>query len=200
VIDLVERLGEGPGQLGVRFVIMVLLIFVALASNLGFETILGAFVAGALLRFTDRSNKFDEPRFRAKLEGLGYGFLVPAFFIASGLEFDASALFDSPGSLVLLPVLIIGILIVRGVPALFYRRAFGMSHVGAAALLQSTTLSMMVIASQIGQELGTIDSATGAALTAAGIFTVIVFPPFALWLLGRESQLPAVWDEAGGGP
>jgi Kef-type K+ transport system membrane component KefB len=194
-LDLLERFGDTPAQLGVRFLVLMMLLFLGFANDLGFEAILGSFVAGALLRVTDKSGKLDDPHFKSKIEALGYGFLVPAFFVASGLTFDVDALFGSSSNLVLIPVLLVAILVVRGVPALFYRGRFSHKQIVAAGLLQSTTLSMVVIAAQVGVELGTIDAGTSAALLSAGILTVVIFPPIALHLLGREQDLHPGWEE-----
>jgi Kef-type K+ transport system membrane component KefB len=194
-LDLLERLGETPAQLGIRFLVVVMLVFLAFTSRLGFEAILGAFVAGALLRITDSSGRLDEPRFRSKVEALGYGFLVPAFFVTSGLTFDVDALFSSTANVVLVPLLLVAILVVRGLPALAYRKMFTGRQMVSAGLLQATTLSMVVIAAQVGQELGTIDAATSAGLLSAGILSVLIFPPIALRLLGREDDLQPGWEE-----
>lgn len=194
-LDLLDRLGDTPVQLGIRFLVLVMMVFLAFASRLGFEAILGAFVGGALLRFTDSTKRLDEPQTKAKIEAIGYGFLVPAFFVSSGLTFDVDALFSSASNLVLVPLLVLAILVVRGVPALAYRRIFTSKQVLSAGLLQATTLSMVVITAQVGAELGTIDAATSAGLLSAGIITVVLFPPLALWILGREEQLEPGWEE-----
>lgn len=194
-LGLLDRLGDTPAQLGIRFLVVVMMVFLAFTSRLGFEAILGAFVGGALLRVTDATGQLDDDRFKAKVEALGYGFLVPAFFVSSGLTFDLDALFSSTANLVLVPVLVVSIIVVRGLPALAYRKIFTSRQVVAAGLLQATTLSMVVIAAQVGQQLGTIDAATSAGLLSAGIITVILFPPIALRLLGREDDLEPGWEE-----
>ncbi|MDZ7732003.1 MAG: cation:proton antiporter [Acidimicrobiia bacterium] len=193
-LDLLERLGDTPAQLGVRFLLVVMLVFLGFSTRLGFEAILGAFVAGALLRVTDSSGQLDDPKLKSKVEAIGYGFLIPAFFVTSGLNFDADALFGSPAHLLLVPVLIVGILVVRGVPAIVYRRLYAGRQLVAAGLLQSTTLSMMVVAASIGTSVGAIDAGTSAALLTAGIITVLVFPPIALALLGDEGALTPGWE------
>ena len=75
---------------------MLLAVFFVLAADLGLETILGAYVAGALLRVVDRDERLVHERFRAKVEAIGYGFLVPVFFVSSGMRFDSDALFAEP--------------------------------------------------------------------------------------------------------
>ena len=75
-------------------------------------------------------------------------------------------------------------LVVRGVPALLFRRWFPNRRVVAAGLLQATSLTFVVVAARLGLELNVFDEASGASLVAAGLLSVILFPPLALWLLG----------------
>jgi Kef-type K+ transport system membrane component KefB len=56
----------------------------AVATHLGFEAILGAFIAGAILRLVDADAEHKHPLFHPKLDAIGYGFLIPVFFITSG--------------------------------------------------------------------------------------------------------------------
>ncbi len=178
------RQEETSAQLGVRVAILVLAVFVALSGELGFEAVLGAFVAGALLRVTDPEERLTHARLRSKLEAIGYGFLVPCFFVTTGLEFDAGALFDDAGSIALVGLFLVALLVVRAVPALAYRRLYDGRRALVAGLLQATSLSVPVVAVKIGRELGTIDAETGAAIVAAGLLSVLIFPPIALTLLG----------------
>ncbi len=179
-----QALEDTSAQLGVRAAVLLLVAFVALASGLGIETILGAFVAGALLRFVDHDEHLVHAEFRRKVEAIGYGFLVPVFFVSSGTRFDIDALVDSPGHLFLIPLFLVSLLVVRGVPALLYRKYFSTRRVMASGLLQATSLTFVVVAARLGLELDVFDEAAGAALVAAGLLSVIVFPPIALWLLG----------------
>jgi Kef-type K+ transport system membrane component KefB len=177
--------GETSAQLGVRVAILVLAVFVALSSELGFEAVLGAFVAGALLRITDPEERLTNERLRSKLDAIGYGFLIPVFFVTSGLQFNLHALFAEPTAIATVPLLVVLFFIARCLPALFYRRLYDMRRVAAAGLLQATTLSVPVVAARIGEQLHTIDADTGAAIIAAGLLTVVLFPPVALMLLSR---------------
>jgi len=164
---------------------------VALASVLGLETILGAFVAGVILRLVDGDRMMTHPQFRQKLEAVGFGVFVPVFFVASGIRFDLAALFASPSTIAQVPIFLIALLFVRGIPALLYRPLVGSRRSIVAGLFQATSLSFIVAASQIGLELGLITKATGAALIAAGLLSVLIFPIIALTLLRRREIKPA---------
>src|SRR2546422_695501 len=179
------RLQDTTAQIRVRGAFMLLVAFVALASLLGLETILGAFIAGVILRLVDGDRMMTHPQFRQKLEAIGFGVFIPVFFIASGIRFDLAALFSSPSTILRVPIFLAALLLVRGVPALLYRPLVGNRRSVAAGLLQATSLSFIVAASQIGLELGLITKATGAALIAAGLLSVLIFPILALALLRR---------------
>jgi len=177
------RLQDTTAQIRVRGAFMLLVAFVALASLLGLETILGAFVAGVILRFVDGDRMMTHPQFRQKLEAVGFGVFIPVFFVTSGIRFDLAALFSSPATILRVPVFLVALLLVRGVPALLYRPLVGSRRAIVAGLLQATSLSFIVAASQIGMELGLITKATGAALIAAGLLSVLIFPLLALTIL-----------------
>jgi len=184
---LLVRLQDTTAEIRVRASLLLLVAFVALAERLGLETILAAFLAGATLRLIDRDQGRTHPNFALKLEAIGYGFLIPVFFVTSGLQFDLRALFGSPSALLRLPVFLAGLLIVRGAPALIYRGTIGLRRSIAAGLLQATSLPFIVAATAIGVGLGLMRPATAAALVGAGLLSVVGFPPLALALL-RQMQ------------
>jgi Kef-type K+ transport system membrane component KefB len=177
------RLQDTTAQIRVRGAFVLLVAFVALAESLGLEAILGAFLAGAVVSLVDRDRMLTHPTFRTKLEAVGYGVFIPVFFVASGVRFDLNALFSSASTVVRVPVFLIALLAVRGLPALLYRSLLGRREVLVAALLQATSLPFIVAASMIGMQLDLLDKATGAALIAAGLLSVLVFPLLALSLL-----------------
>jgi Kef-type K+ transport system membrane component KefB len=183
VSEALVRLQDTTAEIRIRGAILLLVGFAAMAEHLGLEVILAAFIAGAVLKLVDRDVMLTHPHFRLKLEAIGYGFLIPVFFISSGLRFDAGALFDNASSLIRVPVFLAALLIVRGLPALSYRKTIGTRGTVAAALLQATSLPFIVAATQIGVELGAISEQNSAALIGAGLLSVIVFPITALGLL-----------------
>ncbi len=183
------RLQDTTAQIRVRGAFMLLVAFVALATVLGLETILGAFIAGVILRLVDGDRMMTHPQFRLKLEAIGFGVFIPVFFVTSGIRFDLAALFSSPSTILRVPIFLAALLFVRGVPALMYRPLVGSRRSVVAGLLQATSLSFIVAASQIGLELGLITKATGAALIAAGLLSVLIFPLIALTILRRTNEV-----------
>ena len=179
------RLQDTTAEIRVRFAVLLLVAFVAAAGKLGLETILGAFLAGAILGLVDRDT-MTHPNFHLKLEAIGYGFVIPVFFVSSGLRFDLKALLDSPSGFVRVPLFLLALLVVRGVPAALYASTVGRRRAVAAGLLQATSLPFLVTATSIGVTLGEIKPITAAALVSAGLLSVVIFPLVAVTLL-RES-------------
>jgi Kef-type K+ transport system membrane component KefB len=183
VSGVFARLADTTAQIRVRGAVVLLVGFTALAAAIGIEVILGAFLAGLLLGRLDRDGLREHPRFRAKLDGIGYGFVIPVFFVASGLQFDLGSLLADPGALLLVPLFLVAMLLVRGAPALLYRGLVTSREVAVAGLLQATSLPFVVTATAIGSELGLLSPAVAAAMVSAGLLSVLVFPLVALGLL-----------------
>jgi Kef-type K+ transport system membrane component KefB len=174
--DDLLRLQDTTAQIRVRLALALLVAFAAAAEQLGLEVILGAFIAGAIVSLVDRDEVMTHPDFRRKLEAVGFGFFIPAFFVTSGVRFDLAALTGSASSLVMVPVFLAALLAVRGLPALLYLRTLGGRRTAIAGLLQATSLPFIVAATAIGTELGLIDAAESAALIGAGLLSVLAFP------------------------
>ena len=192
------RLQDTTAQIRVRGAFVLLVAFVALAESLGLEAILGAFLAGAVVSLVDRDRMLTHPTFRTKLEAVGYGVFIPVFFVASGIRFDLNALFSSASTVVRVPVFLIALLAVRGLPTLLYRSLLGRREVLVAALLQATSLPFIVAASMIGMQLDLLDKATGAALIAAGLLSVLLFPLLALSILRGAEPASLEADQLSG--
>ena len=184
------RLQDTTAEIRVRIAVAMLIGFVALAAKVGLETILGAFIAGAVLNAVDRDT-MSHPLFRAKLDAIGYGFLIPVFFVTSGLQFDLKALTGSPSALVRVPLFLLALLLVRGVPAALYVPTLGRRGALVAAFLQATSLPFVVTATTIGVAIHAVRPVTAAALVAAGLLSVVLFPLIALAVAGAAPALPS---------
>jgi Kef-type K+ transport system membrane component KefB len=185
---VLTRLQDTTAQIRVRGSMLLLLILVVLAGEFGLETILGAFIAGAIVSVLDRDGVRTHPQFRLKLEAIGYGFLIPVFFVTSGLRFDLNALLDEPSTLLRVPVFLVALLVVRGIPAFVYRPLVGTRGAVVAGLLQATSLPFIVAAMDIGVAIGAVTRATAAAFIAAGLLSALVFPIVALGVLRSSDQ------------
>jgi Kef-type K+ transport system membrane component KefB len=184
--DLV-RLQDTTAQIRVRGAVVLLVGFAAAAQQLGLEVILGTFAAGAILSLADSDRAMTHPDFRRKLEAIGFGVFIPIFFVTSGVRFDLGALTGSASALAMVPLFLLALLLVRGLPALLYRPLLDRKETLVAGLLQATSLPFLVAATAIGGELGLIDAGEAAALVGAGLLSVLVFPAVGLALLRRPA-------------
>ena len=184
---LLNRLSDSSAQLRVRASLTLALAFGVLAYRFGFASILGAFAAGLLVRIVDLARHSPHPQFQVKLEGIGFGFLVPIFFISTGVAFPLKALLTNPAALAEVPLFLAALLLVRGLPALLYVRFAGRRRAVAAGLLQATTLTFVIVAAQIGLADGKITPTAAASLLTAGLLSAILFPAVAQRLLPRAA-------------
>jgi Kef-type K+ transport system membrane component KefB len=184
---LLNRLSDTSAQLRVRASLTLALAFGVLAYRFGFASILGAFAAGLLVRIVDLARGSPHPQFRVKLEGIGFGFLVPIFFISTGVAFPLKALLTNPAALAEVPLFLAALLLVRGLPALLYVRFAGRRRALAAGLLQATTLTFVIVAAQIGLADGKITPTAAASLLTSGLLSAILFPAVAQRLLPRAA-------------
>jgi Kef-type K+ transport system membrane component KefB len=191
------RLQDTTAQIRVRAAFLLLALFAALASEFGLEAILGAFLAGATLKLVDRDRMMTHALFHKKLEAVGFGVFIPFFFVSTGIKLDVDSLFASGSALARVPIFLAALLLARGLPALLYR-SFGTGRqLVGAGLLQATSLSIPVVAGQIGVDLGLIRPLNYVALVAAGLVSVIVFPLVALTFLRGGELEPEVPEPVG---
>jgi Kef-type K+ transport system membrane component KefB len=181
----VVRQGEGgTAQTTMRFTIVLLVALLVVAEELGLDVVLGAFLAGIVLR---RWAPGDAHALEEKLDAIAYGFFIPVFFVSSGMALDVHSIADAPVRLLIFFVLL---LVVRGVPALFfYRRVLPPSERVQMTLLTATALPLLVALAEIGLRNGTMLPENAAALVGAGVLSVLVFPMVAVAIRRRERSV-----------
>ena len=177
---------HATSQTTLRWTMVLLFALLVIASNFGLDVVLGAFLAGVVLR---RWAPGDVHSLEAKLDAVGYGFFIPVFFVTSGMSLDLQSIIKSPGRLVVFFVLFLA---VRGLPALlFYRRELPMRGRVQLMLLTATALPLLVALAHIGLESGTMLPENAAALVGAGVLSVMVFPAVAV-SLSRSDERPLI--------
>jgi Kef-type K+ transport system membrane component KefB len=160
-----------------------------LASDLGLDLLLGGFVAGIITRLALKGREVQI--FESKLSAVGYGFLIPFFFVVSGVNFDVSALLDDPPRAALVPIFFVLFLIVRGVPAMvLYRHVLAVRDRVALAFFSATELPLVVAITTIAVSEGHMEVTTSAALVGAAVLSTAVYP-----LLGLRTRGSGVAPE-----
>ncbi|MFJ9084019.1 cation:proton antiporter [Streptomyces sp. NPDC102384] len=188
------------GQFAVRFVMLLLVSMLALSQAFGLDVLLGAFAAGLLTRLVLQGTAPEVGKdVLSKIEGLGFGFLVPLFFIVTGIEFDLSSLLSGGRPLVLLPVFLVLFLLVRGLPAyaLAPRDLSPLSR-RALTLHSATCLPLVVAITTIGLSEDLLGRGEAAAMVGAAMVSVLVFPLLGLRLRGKEREAVPAWTNVAG--
>jgi Kef-type K+ transport system membrane component KefB len=181
--------GEGStAQTTVRLTVLLLLLLLLVAEEFGLDVVLGAFLAGVVLR---RWSPGDVEALEDKLDAIGYGFFIPLFFVSSGMALDIRSIAEAPLRLLAFFLLL---LLVRGVPSLFlYRRDLPMVRRVQTMLLTATALPLLVALAEIGLRNGTMLRENAAALVGAGVLSVLLFPMAAVMIERRlRAARPAV--------
>lgn len=184
--ELIARWLGDSSALPVRISILILLGLVSLANELGMEIVLGAYTAGAAIAALVRGTKAEA--IEGRLTSLGSGFLVPLFFITSGVEFDLPALVTSPGSLTRFVLFFLAFLFIRFVPVRLYKQALPERDLLPLALMSSTTMPLVVAVTYLGVRTGHMLPENASALVGAAVLTVAVFPTLALALRAKPEQ------------
>ena len=188
VVRLVQTTMGTSGQLAVRLSILLVIALAVLASEFGLDVILGAFAAGIIVGIVIRGT--DAREFAGKLDAVGFGFLIPIFFIATGMDYDLDGLFSDAASLVLVPGFTLLFLVIRGVPAeLLYRRELAPGERRSLALFSAAALPLLVAITQIGLDTHTMRPEVAVSLVGAGMLSVLIYPLLALAVHRRAEGL-----------
>nr|WBO78112.1 cation:proton antiporter [Streptomyces sp. SBE_14.2] len=198
---VVETTLHTSGQFAVRLVVLLLALMLGLAEELGLDTLLGAFAAGVITRLVLHGSAPRSAEWvMRKVEAMGFGFLVPVFYVVTGIEFDLAALLSGGRALLLLPVFLGLFLVVRGAPVYALApRDLDRGDRNALTLFASTALPLVVAITTIGTDAGTLPTSEAAALVGAAMLSVLLFPLSALRLRGarppqwRTSKEPETW-------
>jgi Kef-type K+ transport system membrane component KefB len=178
---------ETSSQLPIRVAVVLIFALAFLASRLGLDLLLGGFVAGVIVRIALRGREVTI--LESKLSAVGYGFLIPFFFVVSGMQFDLSALLSDPRRFLLVPVFFVIFLIVRGVPAMtLYRRALDFRDRVALAFFSSTELPLVVAITSIAVGEERMRTTTAAALVGAAVLSTAVYPLLGLRVRGSKAD------------
>jgi Kef-type K+ transport system membrane component KefB len=189
---IIQEGQDATGQTTLRWAVVLLFALLAVASRFGLDVVLGAVLAGMVLRAWTRRFHMDTEGLERKFDAVGYGVFIPIFFISSGMTLDLKAISQDPLRMLLFFALL---LIVRGLPSLLvYRHVMGARQRVEMTFITATTLPLLIALSEIGQRDGVMLPATAAALVGAGVLSVLVYPPIAV---GLHRSAPLASADAG---
>ena len=188
MVALLRRHLHSSAQLPVRVSVLLVLVLVYLAFELGLDVLLGAFAAGVVVKLFTVGE--DSEVIKGKLEAIGFGFLIPIFFIVSGIHFDLHVFLTRPTALLRIPLFLALFLVIRGLPALLlYRTALPRDERVPLALFSATGLPLIVVITSLGVSQGRMLPENAAALVGAGMLSVLLLPMLGLNRLRRSGEV-----------
>jgi Kef-type K+ transport system membrane component KefB len=177
---------SSSGQFPIRLAVFLAVGFALFGENLGLDLVLGAFVAGAVLRALVPADLHHDLMMR--LSAVGFGFLIPVFFVVSGMRLDLAAMADSSFAVALVPVFVLMMLATRGLPVLWlYRNALPIRDRIALALHSGTQLPLVVAITAVAVDRGAMPHWCAASLVVAAVITVMLFPMLANLLIRSKA-------------
>jgi Kef-type K+ transport system membrane component KefB len=185
LIGILRRTMTKSGQLPIRMSLLLIAALVVLAEMLELDLALGAFAAGMAvgLALRDEHNEV----LHHKFDAIGFGFLIPTFFVASGVGLDVRALISSPKNIALIFVYAAVLVLVRGLPVLLFRRHLPSKELVALGLYSATSLSLIVALTNAAVSRNMMDRPSAAALVGGGLLSVLVYPVIATRLVGKTA-------------
>ena len=191
----VIRQGQrATAQSTLRWALVLLLVLLVAAQQFGLDVVLGAMLAGMVLRSWTHRMEVDVEPLEHKLEAVGYGIFIPLFFVASGMTLDIRSIASNPLRLVVFAGLL---LVVRGLPALvIYLRLLPFRQRLEMTFITATTMPLLIALAEIGLKDGVMLPANAAALVGAGVISVLVFPAIAAGLHRKDRVQPDIGEPA----
>lgn len=171
------------GQTVLRLAMFLLATLIMCTALFDLDAVLGAFAAGLILRTLTPPAALH--MITRRLEVVGFTFMIPLFFVVSGMGIDVSAVVANPLGLL---AVVVGILLCRGVPVLlaehFFDTRSGLTtraQKAQLALYSAAGLPIIVAVTEVATSSDLLEESTASLLVAGGALTVLLFP---LWALG----------------
>ncbi|HZP45789.1 MAG TPA: cation:proton antiporter [Candidatus Binataceae bacterium] len=188
LLSLLRRTLHSSSQLPVLLTLVALFSLAVLSQKIGLESVLGAFSAGMILRLASDGEQGEV--FREKIDAICFGFLVPFFFVVSGMKLDVNPFFHSVRTMLLIPTFLVLYLIVRGLPVLLYRDQLAPNERLPFALYSATALPLVLAITNIGVTRAGMSVEIATAMVGAAILSVLLFPALAQLLLKASARPP----------
>lgn len=172
---------DSSAQFAVRISMLVLIGLVYLTIRFDLDVLLGAFAGGFIIGQLGDVTSSSESRkimewMKAKFEAIGYGVLVPLFFVITGVNYQLDDLLSSTKALVLMPIMVVVFLVVRGLPVLLGYRDLEISMRTRLALITATQLPLLVTIVDRMAESGDVTVEMSTAVIGAAVISVTIFP------------------------
>jgi Kef-type K+ transport system membrane component KefB len=194
--EVIQQGKRTTAQTTLRWAIVLLMVLLVAAERFGLDVVLGAMLAGIVLRTWTKRMGVDVEPLEDKLDAVGYGIFIPVFFVVSGMSLGIGSIIRNPMRLL---VFLILLLVVRGLPSLLiYARVLPLAQRLEMTFITATTMPLLIALAEIGVRDGTMLPANAAALVGAGVLSVLIYPSAAAAIARRQGR-PVGGAPASGG-
>lgn len=166
-----DRINKSTTQLDVRLSFFMIVTLVTVAESVGAEGILGAFLAGIVIKLLEPHEET-----KVRLDSIGYGFFIPIFFIMSGVNLNLKQLVSNPHTLILIPVIFVGYLLSKSLVYVALKRRFKTMNAVAGTAMSATTITVVLAVLQVASHLHQITTQQSGAFLLAAIITCVLGP------------------------
>lgn len=171
VYKFFDQINKSTTQLDIRLAFFLIFALVTFAEQIGAESILGAFLAGAVMKLLQPNEDT-----QSKLSSMGYGFFIPIFFIVTGVNLNLRTLFSNQQALLLIPIFLVAFIVSKAIVYFVFKPRFGHRLAMAASVLTATTITLVLPILEVGKSLKLISATQAGAITLAAIITCLVCP------------------------
>lgn len=166
-----EKIDKVTTQLDIRLAFFIIFTLVMVAEGTGAESVLGAFLAGIVMKLLKPREDTVE-----KLDSFGYGFFIPIYFLVTGINLDLSAIFQDSKTLLLIPLFFMAFFVTRILVFPILNRQFKTKNAWAGTFLSATTLTLILPILEVAEEIGTVNDNQKGALILSAVLTCVLFP------------------------
>ena len=168
----------------IRFSFALLVILAAVSEELGFHSIVGAFIAGLIIsEITPKACQLE-----AKLESFGYGFFIPFFFILVGSRIDIPILFSSLANIRVLLIILTIALLSKFISVTLATKVlrFNWKESLSMGFLHTARLSLIIAVAEIGRELNLVDENLFSSFMIVAMVLAIIGPVAGKYILKEK--------------
>lgn len=166
-----NKVTKATTQLDIRLAFFLIFTLVTLAETVGAENILGAFLAGMVMKLLEPSEATQD-----KLTSIGYGFFIPIFFLMTGVKLNLRTLLTNSHALALISVLVVCFILAKITPMLVFRQRFNGRNAFAGGFLLVTTITLVLPTLQVARNLHAITATQSDAFVLAAVIVCIIAP------------------------
>lgn len=181
-----KRITKDTTQLDIRLAVFLIFTLVLVAESVGAENILGAFLAGMVMKLLEPHESTQD-----KLTSIGYGFFIPVFFIMTGAKLSLRELLVNPHALMLIPILVLGLVVAKLGTFMVYRQSFDGRNSFAGTFLTVTTITLVLPSLEVARNLKAISQTQSDAFVLAAVIVCIIAPVVfnSTFRLAKEDQI-----------